>query len=268
MKRVYKYNVNKVIKKEKNVYIINNKRYIIIIRSDYMKKILSIISIFVFSVCFIGTVKADEAALSDVATISSTIGGQDKEITQTDTNNKYKFYYKYVAISEKDFNDYIAVRTTLENSEDNSDAYTSSATKVAEYESNFQKLIPTPSVKDVQGYTLSTDGNINLSNLSYEKGKHNGYVLAVAAVKDGDTSRVYISRLILESTSATTLGEIEIADEASTVTTNDTNADNNSQQEEVKTTKNPETGISDYAIYLVPVCLILGSTLLLKRRYS
>ena len=41
-----------------------------------------------------------------------------------------------------------------------------------------------------------------------------------------------------------------------------------SQQEEVKTTKNPETGISDYAIYLVPVCLILGSTLLLKRRYS
>ena len=108
MKRVYKYNVNKIIKKEKDIYIINNKRYIIIIRSDYMKKILSIISIFVLSVCFIGTVKADEAALSDVATISSTIGGQDKEITQTDTNNKYKFYYKYVTISEKDFNDYIA----------------------------------------------------------------------------------------------------------------------------------------------------------------
>ncbi len=233
-----------------------------------MKKILSIISIFVLSVCFIGTVKADEVALSDIAAISSTIGGQDKEITQTDTNNKYKFYYKYVAISEKDFNDYIAARTTLENSDANSDAYTSSATKVAEYESNFQKLIPTASVKDVQGYTLATDGNINLSNLNYEKGKHNGYVLAIAAVKDGDTSRVYISRLILEATSATTLGEIEITATSNTTTTTDTNTDDNTQNEEVTTSKNPETGISDYAIYLVPVCLILGSTLLLKRRYS
>ena len=33
-----------------------------------------------------------------------------------------------------------------------------------------------------------------------------------------------------------------------------------------KSEENPETGISDYAIYMVPLSLVLGTTLYLKRR--
>ena len=148
--------------------------------------------------------------------------------------------------------------------------YTTASTQVAEYEGVFKGLIPTVTVSDLQSWTLSEDGNISLNDLKYESGKHNGYVLAVAAVKDGDTSKVYITRLIKESTSETTLGEITYTaeDQASYQPDEDATTSDEDTNTSVTTNSNPNTGISDYAIYLVPICIILGSGILLRRKYS
>ena len=72
---------------------------------------------------------------------------------------------------------------------------------------------------------------------------------------------MYINRLILESTSTTTLGQASYT-EADQVTYGTTTND------QINTDSNPNTGISDYAIYLVPICIILGSAILLKKSYS
>lgn len=236
-----------------------------------MKKILTILAIFVIGLGIIPAVNAEETDLSSIASITESIGGSDKEIIQTDTANKYKFYYKYVKIDDNDFATYVTAKYTSENASETSEDYTTASTQVAEYEGVFRGLIPTATATDLESWTLSSDGNISLNDLKYESGKHNGYVLAVAAVKDGDTSKVYITRLIKESTSATTLGDITYTsdDRASYQedSTTDTQDDTDTN-EAVATQSNPNTGISDYAIYLVPLCIILGSGILLRKRYS
>ncbi len=235
-----------------------------------MKKILTIMAIFVIGLGIIPAVNAEEADLTSIASITEAIGGSDKEIIQTDSANKYKFYYKYVAIDSNDFSTYVTAKYTSENAPETSEDYTTASTQVAEYEGVFKGLIPTVTANDLQSWTLSEDGNISLNDLKYESGKHNGYVLAVAAVKDGDTSKVYITRLIKESTSATTLGEITYTsdDQAAYQTDEGTDVSDEDTNESVTTNSNPNTGISDYAIYLVPICIILGSGILLRRKYS
>lgn len=230
-----------------------------------MKKILSIITVFVIGLSFMGSVNADEQGLSSVATISKTIGGSDKEIVQVDTANKYKFYYKYVALDQTQFSDYVKARYTVDNADSSTDQYSKAASSVGDYESQFQSKIGTVKAADLEKWTLSSDNEITLSGLTYQSGKHNGYVLAVAAVKDGDTSKVYIDRMILESTSSTTLGEIAFLDSDKTVTTSQTTDEDETT---VQSESNPNTGISDYAMYLVPLCIIVGSAILLKRKYS
>ena len=71
--------------------------------------------------------------------------------------------------------------------------------------------------------------------------------------------------MILESTSSTTLGEIAVLDSDKTVTTSQTTDEDETT---VRSESNPNTGISDYAMYLVPLCILVGSTILLKRKYS
>lgn len=235
-----------------------------------MKKILTIMAIFVIGLGIIPAVNAEESDLTSIASITEAIGGSDKEIIQTDSANKYKFYYKYVAIDSTDFSTYITAKYTSENAPKTSEDYTTASTQVAEYEGVFKGLIPTVTVSDLQSWTLSEDGNISLNDLKYESGKHNGYVLAVAAVKDGDTSKVYITRLIKESTSETTLGEITYTaeDQAAYQPDEDATTSDEGANTSVTTNSNPNTGISDYAIYLVPICIILGSGILLRRKYS
>ena len=212
-----------------------------------MKKIISIFMTLVFSFCFIGNVFAAEHDLSSIATISLNVGGDEKEITQTDSANKYTFYYKYVAIDSSDFNDYVKSKYIIDNGGDSS-AYASAATKVANYEADFKNLIPEVTVADLESWTLASDYEINLSDLVYEENSHNGYVLAVAAVKDGDKDNVYISRVILETTSETTLGDIiyTSSDESSYTTTTETT---NVASKTVTTGTNPNTAISDYIFY-------------------
>lgn len=225
-----------------------------------MKKAISLFITILTGFCFVANVNAEEISLSTIASIPSDIGGADKEIIQTDSSNTYKFYYKYIAIDSEDFNSYIDSKYIVDNSSDtSSEEYLTAQSQVEEYETTFKGLIPSVTVADLESWTLSSDGEINISDLVYQSGSHNGYVLAIAAVKDGDTSNVYIDRLILESKSQTTLGQISYPEKTSSnVNSNDT----------VATDENPNTGLSDYAIYLVPISIILGSTILLRRNYA
>lgn len=222
-----------------------------------MKKILSIVMIVMFSFIFIGSVNAEELVLSDIASLTTEIGGADKEITLLDTDNSYKFYYKYVAIDSNDFQNYVSARYVVENAESLSVEYEDAVSTVSTYAETFKNLIPSVISTDLESWNLVTDGEITLSDLSYQDGLHNGYVLAVAAIKDGDTN-VYIDRLILESTSNTTLGNI---------TFTDSDIEMYSSSDTVTTDSNPNTGFSDYIIYLVPASIVLGSVLLFRRSY-
>lgn len=226
-----------------------------------MKKVISVVMTFLIGFCCMTNVNAEEVDLSSIASITSDVGGEDKEIIQTDSSNTYKFYYKYVAINSEDFNAYVSALYKMENLSDSSDEFVAIQSQVTQYENTFKGLIPEVKPTDLESWTLSSDGEINLKDLTYESGKHNGYVLAVAAVKDGDNNNVYINRLILESTSTTTLGQVSYT-EADQVTYGTTTND------QINTDSNPNTGISDYAIYLVPICIILGSAILLKKSYS
>lgn len=231
-----------------------------------MKKVISFIIMVLTGFGFCTIVNAEETSLNSIASVTSEIGGSDKEIIQTDSSNKYKFYYKYVTIDNDAFNSYVGDKYKLDNADESSKEYVNIESQVEEYENVFKSLIPEVTASDLESWTLSSNNEITLSNLIYESDKHNGYVLAIAAVKDGDTSKVYIDRLILESTSSTTLGQVSytLSDEQAY----DSNEDEMVSNDAVSTSNNPNTGISDYAIYIVPVCIILGSVILLRKSYS
>ena len=61
-----------------------------------MKKVISVVMTFLIGFCCMTNVNAEEVDLSSIASITSDVGGEDKEIIQTDSSNTYKFYYKYV----------------------------------------------------------------------------------------------------------------------------------------------------------------------------
>ena len=234
-----------------------------------MKKIASLFFIMVFGFGFIGAVNAAEADLSDVAIVTSVIGGSETEITTRDdvSSNTYKYYYKVVAIDDNDFASYVNSKFIYDNGDPNSDDYVNAQSQVLSYEENFYGYVPElTSSASLNDWTESTDGQITLSNLKYEAGKHHGYVLGVAAVKTGDNNTVYVTRIILESQSATTLSSIEYNNNDMTQYNDDTDAVVNDG--ESKSKSNPETGIEDYAIYLVPVLLIGGSAIIFRKSYA
>lgn len=231
-----------------------------------MKKVISFMIMVLAGFGFCTIVNAEETSLNSIASVTSEIGGSDKEIIQTDSSNKYKFYYKYAAIDNDTFNSYVGVKYKLDNTDESSEEYVNTESQLEEYENVFKSLIPEVTASDLESWTLASDNEITLSDLIYESDKHNGYVLAIAAVKDGDTSKVYIDRLILESTSSTTLGQVSYT--PSDEQAYDSNEDEMLSDDAVSTSNNPNTGISDYAIYIVPVCIILGSVILLRKSYS
>lgn len=229
-----------------------------------IKRISLGLLVVVFGFCFISAVNAAESDLSTVASLTSVIGGTDEEIIQT-SDGTYKYYYKIQAIDDSDFATYISSKYIFDNGDDSTDEYVEAQSRVAEYEEVFYGLVPTlNTTADLNGWTESTDKQINPTSLNYEAGKHHGYVLAVAAVKD---QTIYVSRLILESTSATTLEEI-IYNESDETLYATTSTQTVTEKKDTKTTSNPETGIDDYTIYLVPISIVLGSAILLRRNYA
>lgn len=255
----------------KNMFTLFIFGYIISV-GDNMKRFSLLLMIVVFGFCFVTCVNAAELELDKVAAITATIGGTDKEIIQIDSNNKYDYYYKYVKIGDKDFSDYVKNKQIVDKSTDGSSEYIAAASKVGEYETNFLKLVPTVSTAaDVSNWIKSTDNEIKVSNLTYKSGSHNGYVLAVAAVKNGD-SNVYISRIIFESKSTSTLGLVSDNNTTSDANENATNIEfddtNAVDAEDTSTEENPNTGLNDYALYLAPIAIILGSAILLRKNYA
>lgn len=227
-----------------------------------IKRISLSLLMVVFGFCFISAVNAAESDFSTIASLTSIIGEEDEEIIQI-ANGSYKYYYKVQAIDDSDFNTYVKSKYIFDNGDENSDEYVEAQSRVAEYEDTFAGLVPTlNTTADLNGWTESKDKNIAPTGLKYEVGKHHGYVLAVAAVKD---QTIYATRLILESTSTTTLENIIYNASDEEVTHNNTS---NQTQKATKTTSNPNTGVEDYAIYLVPISIILGSGILLKRNYA
>lgn len=232
-----------------------------------MKKMITLVIMVVFGFGFMGVINAAELELGSVAAVNTPVGGSDKEIVPADENaTGYKYYYKISEISDNDFETYVKSKYSYENSDASSDEYTTAQSRVEEYETTFYNLIPTlKTTADLSTWKEITDGQINLTELKYQEGKHTGYVLAVAAVKGNETN-IYVNRMILESASSSTLDNIEY-------NSNDMNAYNETTQnvvttEDEKTESNPETGIEDYALYLVPLSLIAGSAILFKRNYA
>ena len=229
-----------------------------------IKRISLSLLMVVFGFCFMGIANAAESDLSTIASLTSVIGEADEEIIQI-ADGSYKYYYKIQAIDDSDFNTYVKSKYIFDNGDENSDEYVEAQSRVAEYEDTFAGLVPTlNTTADLNGWTESTDKNITPTSLMYEEGKHHGYVLAVAAVKD---QTIYASRLILESASATTLQNITYNASDEAVTRNNNNTSTQTKKA-TKTTSNPNTGIEDCAMYLVPVSIILGSGILLKRNYA
>lgn len=228
-----------------------------------IKRINLLLIAIIFSFCLVGAVNAAESDLSSVASLTSTIGSTDEEIIQI-SDDTYKYYYKIQAIDDSDFSTYISSKYIYENSDENSDEYVNAQSRVAEYEDAFYALVPTlNTTADLNSWTESTDKQINPTNITYEQGKHHGYVLAVAAVKNNS---IYATRMILESTSTTTLETITYNDNDKV--TYNSNTQSVQEEQSKQTTTNPETGLDDYAIYLVPLSIVLGSGILLKRNHA
>ena len=233
-----------------------------------MKSIKALIITAVFGLCFMGVVNAAEEEQGSIAAINVPVGGSDVEIISVDdTITGYKYYYKVQEIENTSaFKAYVQARYTYENTDPSSDEYTTAQSRIEEYERTFFDYIATvDSAAALSTWTQSIDGQINLTDLKYEEGVHHGYVLAVAAVKDGDTN-VYVSRTILESTSTSTLDNIEYNSED--MTSYNATTDTAVPTTDEKTNNNPETGIEDWAIYLVPIGLISGSAILFRKNYA
>lgn len=245
-----------------------------------MKKIGLLLAVLSF--CIIGAVNAEELNLNDIAKVTAVIGGENKEIITLDTTNTYNYFYKIVEIDNTKFKDYIKNKYIVDNGNKETTQYNNAVTKATNYENTFKGLVANiNNSSDIESWSPVTDNEITLTNLKYAENSHNGYLLAVAAVKEGDTN-VYVLRSILESKSATTLGTIayqtqdETAIQTTTETTTEENTNTNTQQQtqtntqetEIKAEENPNTGLNDYVIFLAPISIILGSGILLRKSYA
>lgn len=215
-----------------------------------MKKVFNLLVVFICCFGFIGVVDAEEqwSSLSDdTAFINDLIIGTD--VSGLDSAKaffeKYDVYYTSIKIEDNSvYQDYLKY---IINGESNNS------------EATINGLVPTvTSVGDLGAWTKTAASKFTFVDL--EQGK--GYVVGVAAVLKSDNTKIYVNRDVYEAVSATTLNrayELHYSD-FQTSTTNNT--------EEVNTENNPDTGISDIAVYLVPVCLLLGSVLMFKRNYA
>ncbi len=234
-----------------------------------MKK-LCLLLIMMISLGFVVSVNAEEKT-ADMFSInvdaSNPIDGTKDAIIETEDNLKMTYYYKYVVIDSAKFNQYTAALYGVENLDSTTPEYTQASSTKTALETEFGMLIPTVSAPadlkaEGSGWTAATGKVISFTGLTYAPGQHNGYLLAVAGVKDGDTANVYAQRIALESTSVTALGGITF-----------NNADKAAYQQNTGgttptgTEDNPNTGIEDYALYIVPVSIVLGSVLILKKNY-
>ncbi len=214
-----------------------------------MRKIFSLLIVGICFFGFIGVVNAEEQFSNlqeDTTFFNSLIVGTD--VTQNDTVKaffeKYDVWYTSAKIEDDSlYQDYLEY--TLNGESNDSEA-------------TINALIPTVnSTSDLGSWTKTEAQTFAFENL--EQGK--GYVVGVAVALKSDNSTIYVYRDVYEASSTTTLSrsyELHYNDFQST--TNETT--------EVTTSENPDTGISDIAIYLVPICLVGGTLLMFRRNYA
>ena len=250
-----------------------------------MKNIKKILLLIVVSFIFVGVVNAAEMALEgNVGKIANDVGGPNNSIVQTDQNNTYTYYYTLRKLDTTKFNNYMKQRYIKDNTSEGSTAYINAANEVTKYEKEFKNEILTVNSKADLDSGWTNNGSartINIQGLTNTANAHNGYVIAVAAVKNNDNN-VYIERKIMESASATTLKAIDsnsyldsdktqINNQPTTNTNTNTNTTTTTTTTtttatDTTTTENPETAVSDWAIFITPISIALGSGILLRRK--
>ena len=225
---------------------------------------------------YMGVVKADTAKLSSVeknsiSAVSNLLTGKqlstaDKEKIDA-LSSKYNLYYQYQIIDSDVYSKY--------KSGDDAAGVT------------IANLITDPDSEDdmknaENGWSQVVDGKVTYSDLEYDAQNPKGYVVALMSVLKSDANKIYTYKSVYQATSATTLATYESVSKAEDIQdqevtkeqtveepeeSDDSDSVDETDSEEVeKSEENPETGISDYAIYMVPLSLVLGTTLYLKRR--
>lgn len=242
-----------------------------------MRKLSKTFMMMIMLLCmfsYMGVVSAQASKLADVeknsiSAVSNLLTG--KELSSADKakitalKDKYSLYYQYQVIDADTYSKYKAGDDSAEDA--------------------IVKMISDPASKEdltsENGWSAIEGEQISYSDLEYDVENPTGYIVIVMAAANDGT--IYSYKNVYQATSATTLAtyssvaksaeinddvekEDTIEKEDTTTEEADTEDDVEDTEEVEKSEKNPETGISDFAIYLVPLALIAGSTLYLKRR--
>lgn len=220
-----------------------------------MKKIFNLLLVTICCFGFISVVKAEEAwnsITSDVTFISDLIEGKDltSNSAATEFFTKYDVYYKYEKIDDTLYANYV------------SDISKGTSTGA---QASVSALVPSvSSVDELGSWVKATSPIFTYSDINYDSTKKTGYVVAIAAVDKADNTKIYVNRVVYEVTATNKIEssyEINCEDDTTTPATPSTPTD-------TATKENPNTGISDYAIYLVPIALIGGTVLMMRKNYA
>ena len=217
-----------------------------------MKKLFNLLLVIFCCFGFVSIVNAEEAWSSipgDVNFINDLIEGKDltSNSAATDFFSKYDVYYKYEKIDDTLYGNYIS---------DISQGTTTGAAN------SVDALVPSvSSVSELGTWIKATSPKLSYSDIAYDSTKKTGYVIAIAAVDKSDNTKIYVNREVYEVTST---NEIKSSYEVNY--DNDTSIQETEEQSVAE--ENPNTGISDYAIYLVPIALICGTALMMRKNYA
>lgn len=230
-----------------------------------MKKIFNLLLITVCMFGFVTVANAEESwsiIESEATFVGDLLAGKSVEGNEAATEffNKYDVYYKYEKIDDTLYSNYVSDLTE--------------GTSTGALDSINTLIGPVNSADDLQSWNQMNTKSIDYSGVEYTEGQKVGYIVALAAVPKDNTSNIYVLRSIYEVTGSSSLGSsYEINCEEDVTTDNNGNGDTivdttTGEVTETVTEENPNTGISDYAIYLVPLALIGGVVLMMRKNYA
>lgn len=206
---------------------------------------------------------------------------EDDKSTISTLQEKYKLYYQYKQIDSDTYNKYKT---------DSTDSQTVNTITDLIQTPGCDSLSSAVSESEEGKWAVIEGTQVSYSNLKYDSSNPAGYLIMLIADASTDgsscsSSTLYYSKNVYQATSATTLATYksiasvgdtgdenevekqETDEEEEEDVEKDTEAEEEGDTEE-KAETNPETGISDYAVYLVPLALVAGSALYLRRRVA
>ena len=227
--------------------------------------LIIVMCMFGYITCVNAVDKLSSVESDSVSAVVKLLGGStlagDDATKITNLMNKYSLYYTYKEIDDTLYSNYKndTSNTQYGDAIGNTITDPKSAAELNNENSGWFKLEST---------------EITYSNLTKDK----GYIVALMAVSKTDDTKMYRYKTVYQATTDSTLSPYsEVAnngaqsDEENTNENESNNEDENAEENEnteeteEKADTNPETGISDYAIYIVPLALIAGSTLMIRR---